>query len=342
MNTTPPVLSEAGPWAGSALSLHRQVAPLVRRLLNEADTLRVAVSRSAEGAWLVDAGIRVAGGLEAGRLIAEICMGGLGRISLVPSQGPSRLAVSVGSLEPVLACLGSQYAGWSLSAGEGKGAFHALGSGPARALAQKEALFAELGYQDQVADLSALVLEVDQEPPAEVIAKVMRDTGLPAGQLVFILTPTRSLAGNFQVVARVLEVALHKAHALGFDLTHIVDGVGHAPLPSPGADFLTGMGRTNDAILYGGTIQLYVRGSDAAAEDLAQRLPSSHSRDYGKPFGQVFKEYKYDFYQIDAMLFAPAAVTVSNLDTGRSFAGGAVNEALLYQSFGTQPAVGPA
>jgi methenyltetrahydromethanopterin cyclohydrolase len=95
------------------------------------------------------------------------------------------------------------------------------------------------------------------------------------------------------------------------------------------------MGRTNDAILYGGVIQLYVKGSDGAALDLATRLPSSHSSDYGKPFGQVFKDYQYDFYQIDPMLFAPAAVTVSNLDTGNSFQGGQINEALLYQSFGT-------
>ncbi len=324
-----------GQWANHPLSINQHCAPLVRQLIDRAAELRVAVSRSAEGAWLVDAGIQVPGGLEAGRLIAEICMGGLGKVSIVPATGASRLAVQVGSLEPVLACLGSQYAGWSLSAGEGKGAFHALGSGPARCLARKEPLFAELGYTDRADAGSALVLEVDQPPPAAVIEKVMHDTGLAAEQLVFILTPTRSLAGNFQVVARVLEVALHKAHALGFDLSHIVDGMGSAPLPPPGADFLSGMGRTNDAILYGGSIQLYVRGTDEAAADLATRLPSSHSRDYGKPFGQVFKEYKYDFYQIDAMLFAPASVTVSNLDTGRSFSAGTINTELLYASFGT-------
>jgi methenyltetrahydromethanopterin cyclohydrolase len=324
-----------GAYANHALSIHALSAPLVQRLIDEARQLRVLVSHSAEGARIVDAGIAAPGGLEAGRLIAEICMGGLGQVRLLPGSGASRLTVSVGCLEPVLACLASQYAGWSLSAGEGKGAFHALGSGPARSLARKEPLFAELGYTDQTSAGSALVLEVDQPPPAAVIDKVCRDTGLAAEQLTFILTPTRSLAGNLQVVARVLEVALHKAHALGFELTHIVDGWGAAPLPPPGADFLSGMGRTNDAILYGGTIQLYVRGTDEAAARLAQQLPSSHSRDYGKPFGQVFKEYKYDFYQIDPMLFAPAAVTVSNLDSGHSFAAGAINEDLLCQSFGT-------
>jgi len=327
--------AHVGHWSNHPLSIQEHVASLVDSLIEEADLLRVKVTESPEGAVIVDAGIATPGGIEAGRLIAEICMGGLGTVDIEPSSGPSRLSLSVGSFEPILSCLGSQYAGWSLSAGEGKGAFHALGSGPARSLALKEPLFAELGYVDTAIDRTALVLEVDQAPPAEIIAKVAQDTKLSPDQLVFILTPTRSLAGNLQVVARVLEVAMHKAHALGFNLSHIIDGRGAAPLPPPGADFLTGMGRTNDAILYGGVIQLYVKGTDEAAKDLATRLPSSNSSDYGKPFGQVFKDYKYDFYQIDPMLFAPAAVTVSNLDTGHSFHGGQINEALLYQSFGT-------
>ena len=80
-----------------------------------------------------------------------------------------------------------------------------------------------------------------------------------------MLTPTTSAAGNTQVVARVLEVALHKAHELGFDLSHVVDGVATAPLPSPTPDGGAAMGRTNDAILYGGRVHLSVRGSDDAA-----------------------------------------------------------------------------
>lgn len=86
-----------------------------------------------------------------------------------------------------------------------------------------------------------------------------------------------------QVVARVLEVALHKAHFLGFELKHIIDGMGTAPVCPPAPDFLTAMGRTNDAILFGGRVQLFVSGEDAAAEDLAKRLPSSASADYGQP-----------------------------------------------------------
>jgi methenyltetrahydromethanopterin cyclohydrolase len=110
--------------------------------------------------------------------------------------------------------------------------------------------------------------------------------------------------------------------------------MGSAPLPTPSKDFLTSMGRTNDAILFGGYVQLFVNCSDDAASDLAQKLPCNASRDYGRPFAKIFKEYNYDFYKIDPMLFAPAKVVVSNVTTGNSFAAGEINHQLLDLSFG--------
>lgn len=318
---------DSGRWP----SVNQLANPLVQRLIEQAPALRLGVEQGEGGATVIDAGIRHDGGLEAGRLIAEICMGGLGRVSLqntpVFARWPWTLAVH--SCNPVLACLGSQYAGWSLAHGK----FFSLGSGPGRALAGREELFQELGYRDQ-ADRACLVLESDQAPPPEVVAKVAHDTGIAPQQLTFILTPTRSLAGTVQIVARVLEVAMHKLHALHFPLDHVVDGMASAPLPPPAPDFLTGMGRTNDAILFGGHAHLFVKGTDEAAVQLAQALPSSASRDYGRPFAEVFKSVGMDFYQIDPMLFSPAAVTVTALESGNSYRGGKLDEALLEQSFG--------
>jgi methenyltetrahydromethanopterin cyclohydrolase len=135
----------------------------------------------------------------------------------------------------------------------------------------------------------------------------------------------------------VLEVAMHKAHELGFDLDVIHDGIGSAPLPPPAPDFLNAMGRTNDAILFAGLVQLFVSGEDSAAQKLATDLPSSASRDYGRPFAEVFKAYEYDFFKIDPMLFSPARVMVSVLDSGNSYAGGNLDKALLAASFGIAP-----
>ena len=314
----------------TAVSVNASAEPLIRSLLADADTLRLSVAHDDDGVCYVDAGIDARGGIEAGRRIAEICMGGLGRVRVDGAGGDWPLTVDVASSQPVLSCLASQYAGWSLSHGEGKQAWFALGSGPVRALAGREELFGELGYQDRHGS-SALVLEVDSRPPQPVIDKVLRDTGLPPRGLTVILTPTKSLAGTTQVVARVLEVALHKVHALGFDPHIVVDGSARAPLPSPGKNFMAAMARTNDAILYGGVVHLVVDCEDAAAQELCHRLPSACSRDYGRSFGDLFKEAGYDFYKLDPMLFAPARVLVSNLASGKTHSAGAINAALLRE-----------
>jgi len=312
------------------VSINNRTIPLVKDLLANASALNVHVSEHASGAMIVDAGINAVGGLEAGRRIAEICMGGLGSVSLQNDSTFKHwpLSVKVHAMSPVLACLGSQYAGWALSHEK----FFSLGSGPARAIAQREEIYTELGYKDQSAK-TVLVLETDKFPPDAVIEKVALDTKIRPASLTFILTPTRSLAGTVQITARVLEVALHKLHTLHFPLEQFVDGYGVAPIPAPSPDFLTGMGRTNDAILFGGFVHLYVKCPDADAEALAKGMPSSASKDYGRPFAEVFKAVNMDFYQIDPLLFSPAKVTVTNLETGRSFFAGDFNEALINKSF---------
>jgi methenyltetrahydromethanopterin cyclohydrolase len=184
------------------------------------------------------------------------------------------------------------------------------------------------------ADTATLVLEVDDRPPQALTDRIAADCGVQPDRLNLILTPTRSLAGTTQVVARVLEVALHKAHELRFPLERIIDGAGSAPLPPPAPDFLQAMGRTNDAILFGGQVHLFVDADDAAAAALAEALPSSASRDYGRPFADVFKACEYDFFKIDPMLFSPARVSVTALPSGRTFRAGAIDLALLGASFG--------
>jgi methenyltetrahydromethanopterin cyclohydrolase len=323
------------------LSVNGLAGPALARLRSDAERLRIAVGTGPRGVTLIDAGIHVQGSIEAGLLTAQICMGGLGDVRLAPGarEGwPSWLHVR--SSQPVLACLASQYAGWSLAASKeetGGKKFFALGSGPARALAGKEDLFTELGYRDHGPN-GVIVLEVDRPPPEIVIDKLLRDCGLAPEGLTIVLTPTASLAGTTQVVARVLEVALHKAHALGFALEHIVEGSASAPLPSPSADGIEAMGRTNDAILYGGQVHLSVRGEADAARALALQLPSLNSRDYGRSFADLFKAAGYDFYQLDAALFAPAEVWVSHLDSGQTWHAGRLNMDLLRGAWTTEAA----
>jgi len=315
-------------------SVNAQVARLIATIIDNADALRVAVTKGAAGETLIDCGVNAVGGLEAGRLLSEVCLGGLGRVTFetTNTEDPWPFMVTVHTSQPVIACLGSQYAGWSLSVDVGGKKFNVLGSGPARAMGSSEKLFDELGYQDK-ADTAALVIEADKAPPAELIEHVAKACGIKPKQLAVLYAPTSSLAGTVQIAARCLEVALHKAHELHFPLEDIVDGIATAPLPPPAPGFIEAMGRTNDAIIYAGRIQLYVSGETDAAKKLAEELPSLKSKDYGKPFAELFAAVKGDFYAIDPMLFSPAKVTVTSLKTGESFENGHIDAAILQRSF---------
>jgi methenyltetrahydromethanopterin cyclohydrolase len=316
------------------LSVNENAARLIAALAQDAALLGVGVERGGLGETLIDAGVKRRGGVEAGLRIAEVCLGGLGQARLSPdAAAPSwPWTVAVRSSHPVVACLGSQYAGWSLTHGSGKKAFSALGSGPARALARKEPLFADIGYED-AADSAVLVIESAAPPPAEIVDRVAAACGLSPSALTIVYAPTQSLAGATQVVARVLEVALHKAHELKFPLARIVEGMGAAPLCPPHPDSVVAMGRTNDAIIYGGRVQLFVTGPTDEARALAEALPSRRSRDFGAPFADIFKRFKGDFYAIDPMLFSPAEVLVTALDSGTTFRAGALRPDLLDASF---------
>jgi methenyltetrahydromethanopterin cyclohydrolase len=240
------------------------------------------------------------------------------------------LGITVHAANPVVACLGSQYAGWQIT--EQESGFFALGSGPARALSRVEALFKDLNYVDHYSKAS-LVIEGDKAPPASVARSVAAACGVQPANLTVLYAPTGSIAGSVQIAARVLEVALHKAHELHFPLDHIEDGIGTAPIAPPVPDFVKAMGRTNDAVIYGGRVQLFVRGTNEAAEQLAKQLPSSTCAAYGEPFAEIFAAAGGDFYKIDPMLFSPAEVIVSNLDTGTSFHAGQIAPDVVDKSF---------
>ena len=300
------------------LSVNAGTLPLVAELRARAQELRVAVSTGAAGETLIDAGASVPGSLEAGRLVTEICLGGYGTVAIHPSERLPRwpFALTVRTSNPVIACMGSQYAGWQLTSEEGEESYFAMGSGPARALAGKEALFKDIAYADQ-SETATLVLEAASPPPEALVRRIAHDCDIAPEQLTIVFTPTQSLAGSVQIVGRVVEVALHKAHELHFDMSAIVEGIGTAPLAPPHPDFLTA-----------------ITGPAEAARALAEKLPSSTSADYGKPFKEIFSRYDGDFYKIDGQLFSPAEVQVVALETGETFSAGKVDAELIDASFG--------
>jgi len=140
-----------------------------------------------------------------------------------------------------------------------------------------------------------------------------------------------------QVVARSIETALHKMHALGLSPAAVVSACGTAPLPPVATEMVRGIGTTNDAILYGGQVTLWVNLDQEQIDKLGPQVPSSHSRDYGRPFAEIFKSYNYDFYKVDPQLFSPAEVTFVNLRSGMQRTFGKIDSSILQRSFHIAP-----
>jgi methenyltetrahydromethanopterin cyclohydrolase len=228
---------------------------------------------------------------------------------------------------PPVACMAAQYAGWAVK----KTKYFAMGSGPARALYRGEPLFEQLDYRDR-ADVAVLALEGRKLPPEEAAEKVAAKCQVSPDHLYLLVAPTASLVGSVQVAARVVETGLHKMLEVGFDLGTVLSGFGTCPLAPIARDDLRAIGRTNDAVLYGGRAWYTVRADDAQIEAVIEQLPSSASRDYGTPFYDLFQRYDGDFYKIDPLLFSPAEVAINNVTSGRTFRAGGVNAEMIQKA----------
>jgi methenyltetrahydromethanopterin cyclohydrolase len=314
----------------TSLMMNERAREIAGAMAKDATALRVEIQTLGSGATVIDAGVNVDGGLEAGRLLGRISMGGLGDIEYASLHlgGENWPGVQVRTDHPAVACMASQYAGWAIQVDK----YFAMGSGPLRSHARVEKeLFERLQYAEQ-ASCGVLVLEGRDLPTDAVAQYVARKANLSPGQLTFAIAPTASLAGGTQISARILETGLHKMETLGFDVSRVVSGVGTAPIPTVAKNDLRGIGRTNDCILYGGQAHFTLKAGDTELADLAAKLPASASKDYGTPFYQIFERYEKDFYKIDPLLFSPAEVWLTSATTGRTFHAGRVNTEVLRQS----------
>jgi methenyltetrahydromethanopterin cyclohydrolase len=311
-------------------TLNERAQRLADFAATSAAALRISVQTGATGAKILDCGVKTPGGIQAGLALARVCLAGQADVSLLPGEvaGIACPQVQVATDHPVLACMASQYAGWQISVGK----FFAMGSGPMRAAHGKEELFDHIPGREQP-PVAVGCLESRKLPDDGVIDYLATTLNLPANKITLLVAPAASLAGNLQVVARSLETALHKLHELKFDLNQVVSGLGTAPLPPVASDELGAIGRTNDAILYGGRVVLWVQADDDQLNEIGPEVPASASSDYGTPFASIFERYSHNFYDIDRMLFSPAEVVFCNLKTGRSFPFGRIKTEVLYQSF---------
>jgi len=299
-------------------------------MVRDAQRLRIAVHEDAGGTRVIDCGVTARGGLEAGRLLAEVELAGLGNVDLVP--GPSELwqmpGVAVHTDHPAIACLASQHAGWRI-AGEG---YLAVASGPIRVLARDDPLAARLApHEDE--EVAVGVLESRALPPPPIYAELAGQCRVRTGGLILLVVAAGSQAGIVRGAARSVEFAVRKLADLGFEMGRVESGYGFAPLPPLSGDETKAMERATDAILYGTQVTLWVRGDDDALAALGPQIPSDASADHGMPFADIFEHYDRDLGSIDPRLFGPAVVALLNVETGRSFRFGRLVPDILQRSF---------
>ena len=313
------------------LSVNHGALEIVKEILSGKDELDCIVKENETGATIIDAGVECKGSLELGRLIGEVCLGGMGVVRLTKTYiGDLELQAVITSTDlPKISTLASQYAGWAIKVGK----YLAMGSGPARALACVEKdLYEELDYRD-TSKKGVIVLESRKIPPPEVTGYIADKCGIAQSNLFCIIVPTASLAGSVQISARIVEVGMHKLHLLKVNPEIIRRGHGIAPIAPIARSDNRAMGVTNDCILYGGKTFFHVKSDETGIAEIIDKVPSSTSSQYGQPFYDLFKSFEFDFYKVDPLLFSPAEITINDIETGKVYHAGEVNPEVLRISF---------
>ncbi|MGM0606688.1 MAG: methenyltetrahydromethanopterin cyclohydrolase [Halobacteriota archaeon] len=307
-------------------SINRSAIELVDEALDFAGELRIQAFELDSGATVIDFGVDAEGGIEAGLFLAEIQTAGLASVhtSMGSIRGTPRPYVELTTDAPGIALLCSQKAGWELDFES----YNGLGSGPARALVGEETDFERMGYYDEF-DLTVLSIESIDLPDDRIAEHVADLAGVdPTG--VFLPTHAAgSMVGSVSMAARAAELAVFRLSELGYPPADILSATGSAPVAPVSYDESVAMGRTNDALAYGGEVYLQVRGEFNRFDE----VPSSATEAYGTPFVDIFEAADWDFYEVPESVFAPAQVTIDVVD-GDTYAFGETNEDLLAESFG--------
>ncbi|PSQ19547.1 methenyltetrahydromethanopterin cyclohydrolase [Halobacteriales archaeon QS_8_69_26] len=307
-------------------SLNRMAVERVDEAIDFAEEFDVGAFQLDNEATVIDFGLEFDGGIEAGLLLAEVQTAGLASLGTAMGElaGTPIPHVELHTDHPGLALLCSQKAGWELSVGE----FEGLGSGPARALVAREEEFALMEYVDAF-DLTVLAVECDRLPGEAVAEEVADQAEVSTSGVYLAAFPTASVAGSVSVAARAAELALFRLMELGYDPADVVTATGSAPVAPVAGDERTAMGRTNDALAYGGQVHLIVEEDF----DRFDEAVSSAGEEYGRPFEEVFDDADWSFDDVPRSVFAPAQVTV-DVRGGPLYAHGDTDEDLLAESFG--------
>ncbi len=307
-------------------SLNRMATELVDEAIDFAAELTIDVHQLSNESMVLDFGVDVPGGIEAGLLLAEIQTAGLTTVQtrMDDIAGTPLAHVEVATDHPALSLLCAGKAGWELQTSS----FEGLGAGPARALVAEEDIFDRVGYQEE-SDFAVLAVECDALPDEDVTAAVATRAGVPESAAFVAAFSTASITGSVVSATRAAELAVFRLAELGYDPLDVLSASASAPLAPVAHEEPTAMARTNDALAYGGQVHLVVDDEFDRFEDVC----STAGEDYGEPFVDIFESVDWEYAELARSLFAPAQVTV-DVRGGDTHVFGETDEAVLAESFG--------
>ncbi len=317
-----------------SISINRLAIQVVKEIIARQEEIGVKVIPMQCGATLIDMGLHAKGSYEAGILFTRVTLGDLGIVKLGTwnlDEKHSFGSVEMFITEPLIACLGSQIAGWQL----GQGEFATIGSGPARAQAAipSDPYLDMTPYRDRHTEVVLCIQDIRY--PSEAIAlEVARACQVSPENVYLLIAPSASIVGSIQVAARMIEQVCHKMHEKGFEVSKVVNTRGVAPIAPLVLDEVKAIGRINDAILYGGEVEFWVDAEDAELEPLVNKLVSKTSSPYyPELFGVVFERCHRNFYEIDHDFHSIAKIQIHNIRTGKCFTAGEINTDVIRKSF---------
>lgn len=312
------------------ISVNTFALPVVQDMMKNAEILGIKVHTLENGATVIDCGVHENGCYEAGLQFLKVCAGGLIEPAIIhqPVGGNMHPFVHLTVKHPIIACLGSQKAGWVIH----RNSFFAMGSGPARALALKpKGTYNAIQYHD-TSDVAIIALEAGVLPNSIICEYIAEKCGVKPSNLYALVAPTNSIVGSIQISGRIVTMAMHKLEDMGYDLTNIVNAAGRSPVAPIKKTFEQAMGITNDCNIYYGSVILTTK---LFSEEFS-KITSNNSEKYGKPFYELFKDADYNFIEIGSYLgFSPAELTVNDCTTGKTYHYGRLNEEIFLKSLNT-------
>ena len=316
------------------LSVNKEAFLLVKELIINSEKFKVDVTYLDNEATVIDLGQRVDGSWEAGLILTEVLLGGLGEVSFetfpVKIANNYLPAVNVRTSHPLISLAGCQISGWELSPGN----FAPILAGPGRTLGRKENdwLAPYIDYEDE---FNKAIITIESPDPVTVkqANQLAKACNVEPNMLYILIAPPASLATYIQVSGRILEQTLHRLKEESFELENIIQAQGFCVIPPLIDDNLISMGRMNDALIYGGHAQFTVKAEDKQVESVIEKITADNSKVYGSPFKEIFKEADLDFYNVPKELFSPASVTIVNQKSGNIFKAGSFDIEVLEKSF---------